>query len=177
MTGAAPRAREPFELGSIPPSARMMTVNQRHVAAPARLIFELARDVVRWPELLPHYRRVSFAERAPDGGGLVTMEAVRPFGPLRWPVWWTSEMQLSPPGAPPWVRYRHIRGVTRGMQVLWAFREIGGGTTVTILHLWNGPPWPVIGEFAARRVIGPVFVHGIASRTLAGLARVAERSA
>jgi hypothetical protein len=32
----------------------------------------------------------------------------------------------------------------------------------------------VIGEVAALGVIGPVFVHGIASRTLAGLARVAE---
>jgi hypothetical protein len=35
----------------------------------------------------------------------------------------------------------------------------------------------VIGAFAATAVIGPVFVHGIASRTLAGLARVAEREA
>ena len=35
--------------------------------------------------------------------------------------------------------------------------------------------WPLIGVFAATAVIGPVFIHGIASRTLAGLARVAER--
>jgi hypothetical protein len=33
----------------------------------------------------------------------------------------------------------------------------------------------VIGTVAAQAVIGPVFVHGIASRTLEGLARVAER--
>jgi hypothetical protein len=42
--------------------------------------------------------------------------------------------------------------------------------------VWNGPSWPLIGELAARGVIGPVFVHGIASRTLAGLARAAERT-
>jgi hypothetical protein len=35
----------------------------------------------------------------------------------------------------------------------------------------------VVGAFAARAVIGPVFVHGIASRTLAGLGRAAEQSA
>ena len=35
--------------------------------------------------------------------------------------------------------------------------------------------WPLIGVFAATQVIGPLFVHGIASRTLAGLARVAEK--
>jgi hypothetical protein len=45
---------------------------------------------------------------------------------------------------------------------------------VRIVHLWLGPSWPLIGGLAARAVIGPVFVHGIASRTLAGLAAVAE---
>ncbi|HVA58008.1 MAG: SRPBCC family protein [Gemmatimonadaceae bacterium] len=172
------RVRDPFDLGPMPPAARMMTVDQRHVTAPLGVIFALARDVARWPELLAHYRRVSFVERAADGGGVVIMEAVRPFGVFDWPTRWTSEMQVSPgTSAPPWIRFRHIRGVTRGMEVLWAFRVRDGGTTVTIVHLWNGPAWPVIGEFAACRVIGPVFVHGIASRTLAGLARVAERSA
>jgi hypothetical protein len=34
----------------------------------------------------------------------------------------------------------------------------------------------MVGELAASMVIGPVFVHGIASRTLAGLAASAERS-
>jgi hypothetical protein len=46
---------------------------------------------------------------------------------------------------------------------------------VRIVHVWNGPSWPLIGAFAATNVIGPVFVHGIASRTLSGLARTAER--
>jgi len=40
--------------------------------------------------------------------------------------------------------------------------------------VWDGPDWPLIGPAAALGVIGPVFVHGIASRTLAGLARAAE---
>ena len=56
-------------------------------------------------------------------------------------------------------------------------RRTRGGTLVRIVHVWNGPSWPLIGDMAARGVIGPVFVHGIASRTLAGLARAAERSA
>jgi hypothetical protein len=38
------------------------------------------------------------------------------------------------------------------------------------------PGWPLIGPVAALAVIGPVFVHGIASRTLAGLAAAAERT-
>jgi hypothetical protein len=62
------------------------------------------------------------------------------------------------------------------MDVEWTFESVAGGTLVRIVHVWNGPSWPLIGEIAARGVIGPVFVHGIASRTLAGLARSAERS-
>src|SRR6266513_962333 len=38
----------------------------------------------------------------------------------------------------------------------------------------GGPAWPLLGPLAARLVIGPVFIHGIASRTLAGLKRVLE---
>jgi hypothetical protein len=60
------------------------------------------------------------------------------------------------------------------MDVEWSFTPVEGGTHVKLLHVWDGPRWPLIGVFAATAVIGPVFIHGIASRTLDGLARVAE---
>jgi hypothetical protein len=72
------------------------------------------------------------------------------------------------------IRYRHIGGITTGMDVLWTVAASpDGGTVVTIVHTWDGPPWPLIRRIAAEWVIGPVFVHGIASRTLAGVARAA----
>jgi hypothetical protein len=78
----------------------------------------------------------------------------------------------------PAIRFRHIGGITTGMDVVWEFEPKGeSATDVRIVHVWDGPSWPVIGAFAARAVIGPVFVHGIASRTLAGLGRAAERIA
>jgi hypothetical protein len=82
-------------------------------------------------------------------------------------------------GAPdaPWIRFRHVRGITTGMDVEWSFRQIADTTHVRIVHVWNGPRWPLIGGLAAVGVIGPIFVHGIASRTLAGLAAAAERIA
>jgi hypothetical protein len=61
------------------------------------------------------------------------------------------------------------------MDVEWTFRAESGGTRVRILHVWDGVPVPFVGIPVATIVIGPVFVHGIASRTLAGLAAVAER--
>jgi hypothetical protein len=61
------------------------------------------------------------------------------------------------------------------MDVVWRLMEQPGGVAVTIVHEWGGPAWPLIGPLAARLVIGPLFIHGIASRTLAGIKREAER--
>lgn len=163
-------------LGSMPTTARMRTVDERVVRAAPAVIFEIAADVERWPTHLSHYRFVRFRVRQ-GGGGIVEMSANRPFGPFHWPTWWVSLMEVQHrPDATPSVRFRHIEGITTGMEVEWSFAPVTGGTRVTVLHLWNGPSWPVIGGIAARAVIGPVFVHGIASRTLAGLALAAERS-
>jgi hypothetical protein len=157
----------------------MRTVDERLVRAPVESIFSLAADVLQWPLHLSHYRFVRFLERQSDGGGTVEMSANRPFGGLNWPTFWTSLMSVTPPGSalnapPPSIRFRHVRGVTSGMDVEWTFDTVPGGTLVRIVHVWNGPRWPLIGDVAARGVIGPVFVHGIAQRTLAGLARAAE---
>lgn len=165
----------PTPLGPMPDDRLVTTVDEHLVRAPLAVVFNLAADVERWPDHLSHYRYVRILERSATGD-LVEMSANRPFGVLGWPTWWTSLMTVSPPGDadPPTIRFRHVRGVTTGMDVEWSFREQDGGTLARIVHVWNGPPVPVIGPVAARLVIGPVFVHGIASRTLAGLARVAE---
>lgn len=173
-------------LGPMPGSRLMTTIDAAHVRAPLSTIFELARDVERWPEHLAHYRFVRFTSRDDHGGGIVEMSANRPFGPVGWPTFWRSEMETISPGRTPSfaggtiapaIRFRHIGGITTGMDVVWEFAARGTGTDVRIVHVWDGPTWPVIGAFAARAVIGPVFVHGIASRTLAGLGRAAERIA
>jgi len=166
-------SREPFELGPMPLGRPMETVDRRLVRAPWRTMFDIARNVEEWPAHLSHYRYVRFRERATDGGGIVEMAADRPFGPFPWPTWWLSEMSVDE-GAPA-IRFRHIDGVTKGMDVEWTFRAVAGGTEVEILHVWDGPPVPFLGIPIANVVIGPVFIHGIASRTLAGLAGVAER--
>jgi ribosome-associated toxin RatA of RatAB toxin-antitoxin module len=154
----------------------MRTVDERVVRAPVDAMFAVAADVERWPEHLAHYRFVRFRERMGGGTGIVEMSANRPFGPLDWPTWWVSLMEIQHrAGEPPRIRFRHIEGITTRMEVEWSFQPVTTGTHVTILHLWNGPSWPLIGSIAARMVIGPVFVHGIASRTLEGLALAAER--
>ncbi|HTR21139.1 MAG TPA: SRPBCC family protein [Gemmatimonadales bacterium] len=154
----------------------MRTTDTISITAPLERVFEAARQVERWPQILSHYRWVRMLERRPDGGR-VEMAAWRPFGSARWPTWWVSEMTVEP--AAHVIRYRHVGGLTTGMDVRWILRERRApaephSVEVELVHEWAGPPWPLIGGLAAALVIGPVFVHGIASRTLAGLKRHAE---
>jgi ribosome-associated toxin RatA of RatAB toxin-antitoxin module len=152
---------------------RMMRTKDRlFMRAPVERVFRVAADVERWPELLSHYRWVRMVERRPDGG-VVEMAAWRPFGRLKYPTWWVSEMWVD--AKTPAVRYRHVRGITTGMAVEWRLQPAYEGTDVTIVHEWNGPNWPLIRRPVAEWVIGPVFVHGIASRTLAGIRHAVER--
>jgi coenzyme Q-binding protein COQ10 len=163
-------------LGPIPTNRLVRTVDELLVQSPLDPIFERAADVERWPAHLPHYRYVRFLDDSADGVRVVEMSANRPFGPLDWPTWWTSRMSVADARtSTPSIRFTHVAGVTTGMEVEWTFEPAGNGTLVRIVHVWNGPAWPLIGQMSARFVIAPVFVHGIASRTLAGLARVAER--
>lgn len=153
----------------------MRTVDRIRVHAPFPRVFAAASSVTRWPSILPHYRWVRMLD-----GGLVEMAAWRPFGGgiLKYPTWWVSEMTVDRPVGE--IRYRHVRGITRGMQVVWRLIEdVEDGADsrsvdIEIVHSWDGPRWPLIGRLAANLVIGPVFIHGIASRTLAGIKRAAE---
>lgn len=170
---------EPFDLGPMPAGRSVIVVDERTVQAPLERIFTLAKDVARWPIHLAHYRFVRFHSHARDGGGVVEMSAYRPFGPVGWPTWWTSRMAVHAPGASRTasIRFLHVAGITTGMDVEWSFVSEAGATRVRIVHVWDGPAWPLVGRAIARRIIGPVFVSGIASRTLAGLAAAAERMA
>lgn len=154
----------------------MTIVDERFVAAPVHDCFRVAADVERWPDILPHYRFVRFRDKAAFGTGTVEMSAWRDFGgPLRWPTWWLSRMHVD--DAAPAVHYRHIDGITRGMDVIWSFEPREEGTHVRILHTWDGPAWPLIGGIAWHAVIAPHFVSAIAQRTLAGVGAEAERLA
>ena len=156
----------------------MRTTDAITIHAPHERVFALAQDVERWPRLLPHYRWVRVLSRDPGRQSqVVEMAAWRPFGRLRYPTRWVSEMTVDRAAGE--IRYRHIDGITRGMEVTWHLvpPADGAGVQVSIVHRWQGPAWPLVGSLAAGLVIGPVFIHGIARRTLAGIRRYAEETA
>jgi ribosome-associated toxin RatA of RatAB toxin-antitoxin module len=141
----------------------LLTLNEAWFPCDLGQAFELACRVDRWPQLLPHYRWVRFHRGSPDAGGIVEMAARRDFGALPWPVWWVSEMRPDPVRAE--IRYTHIKGITRGMEVVWQLKAADGGTHVAITHEWRA---------AGGRIIGPLFVAYVADQTLKHLGRGAS---
>ena len=148
----------------------MRTENETWFPCPADEAYSLAADVERWPQWLPHYRFVRF--RAPD---LVEMAARRDFGPLGWPVWWVSRMRCE--AATRRIRYTHVDGVTRGMEVVWELDPFCGGTMVRIIHDWDGGPrfCGPAATVVGRRIVGPLFVHYVAAQTLYHLRQQARK--
>ena len=139
------------------------------VEAPGRLVFDLARDVERWPDLLPHYLRVGVRRRDPDGSRVAEMVALRrlpgPLGlgiPVAWRArTWAEEDALR-------LRFRHVGGATRGMDVTWRIEPTAAGCRVTIEHDFR----PRLAVWAP--VVDRLFVRPIAGRTLASFKSIAE---
>ncbi|MGH2456790.1 MAG: type II toxin-antitoxin system RatA family toxin [Candidatus Limnocylindria bacterium] len=140
-----------------------------HVRAPYERIFALAADVERWPALLPHYRYVR-AVPDPNGERRFAMGASRGRIPISW-----EAVQRPLPGERR-IEFVHTRGVTRGMHVAWRFEPMGEAWDVSIHHQLD-LGWPLIGGFAASRVIGPHFIDAIAGRTLRRVKALAEAGA
>jgi ribosome-associated toxin RatA of RatAB toxin-antitoxin module len=139
------------------------------IAAPPQAVFPLVADLDRWAERLPHYRYVRILSRRPEGTR-AAMSARRGWIPVSW------EALQAPDADRLTVTFRHVRGVTRGMEVLWTLLPERGGTRATIAHdLRLG--WPVVGAFLADRVIAPQFIEPIAARTLRCFKAIAEREA
>lgn len=139
------------------------------IAAPPSLVFALARDVERWATLLPHYARSHAVERRTDGAIVADFVASRPLihvlG-LAIPVAWRSRTWNEP--ATRRLRFVHVAGATRGMDVTWRIDGDGDRCRVTIQHDFA----PRIPGFA--RFVDRVFTRPIAGRTLATFKAIAE---
>lgn len=131
--------------------------------------YELAAAVENWPDILPHYRWVRVIRN--DGHErLVEMAARRDVIPVRW-----RAIQVCDPITPR-ITFRHVGGVTTGMDVAWMFEPGPDDLTVRIVHDFD-PPWPLVGGLVADRIIGPLFVENIAGKTLHRIKEIAEARA
>ncbi|MEO8245972.1 MAG: SRPBCC family protein [Chloroflexota bacterium] len=140
------------------------------IHAPFERIFALAAEIERWPERLPHYRYVRRLP-APSGDRRFAMGARN--GPI--PVRWEAIQRPLPEDRT--IEFEHTGGVTRGMHVAWRFEPAPDGSQMVSIHHVLELGWPLIGRFAAERVIGPLFVEPIARRTLRRIRTLAEATA
>jgi ribosome-associated toxin RatA of RatAB toxin-antitoxin module len=139
------------------------------VAAPPDLVFRLARDVERWPRLLPHYVSVSVVERRPDGSVVARLVARRQLLPvlgIGLPVAWRSRSWSETDTCR--LRFVHQGGATNGMDVTWRIERLGEGARVTIEHDFRPrfAPWAWF--------IDTFFTGPVAGRTLATFKAIAE---
>lgn len=130
-------------------------------------VFTLAADVERWPEILPHYRWVR-RRRQIGARRILEMAARRDFYPVRW----TAVVEPLPDQR--LLRFRHIKGPTKGMEVEWRITPVEGGTHVVIWHSFVST-LPLIGPFFAEYIAGRLFINNIAGKTLRRMKEFAER--
>src|SRR5260370_25796392 len=149
----------------------MHTVDRALIRAPLERVFAAAANVERWPKILAHYRWVRFLDRS-DGGGLVEMAAWRPFGVFRYPTWWVSQMTVDRAAGE--IRYRHVRGLTRGMAVVWRLAAQPRGVQVAVGHHRAGPAPGPVGALAGCLRFGPGCARRCASSYLPADRRCAE---
>lgn len=134
------------------------------IAAPARAIYELAKEQERFPDFMPDVETVTVLERHADY--IVT----------RWktlvedaPIEWTEEDRFD--DAAPRIDYKLIEGDLDTFEGAWIFVEEAGGTRVTLTVEYD------FGVPTLAELIGPTLekkVRENCAMMLAGLKSEAE---
>jgi ribosome-associated toxin RatA of RatAB toxin-antitoxin module len=135
----------------------MHTGNSIIIQAPKNAIFETAANLELWPKILPHYRYIRYLERGADRN-LVVMAAVRSGIPISW----TSEQIIDRNRFE--IHFHHLKAWTKGMHVVWFFKETPAGVLVEIVHDLRFRI-PLLAPLA-EPIIGSGFIHPVASKTL-----------
>ena len=146
----------------------MHKANSIIINAPKSDIFETAANLELWPKILPHYRSIRYLERRP-ARNVVVMAAVRSGIPISW----TSEQVIDRERGE--IRFLHLKKWTKGMRVVWSFQETAAGVLVEIVHdlkFRNRVLAPLV-----EPIIGNLFIHHIANKTLGCMKAHLERSA
>jgi uncharacterized membrane protein len=135
----------------------MHTENRIEILGDVRRVFQVAAQIDKWPQILPHYRSVRVLQRKKRR---TTVEMAARRGRL--PVRWTAVQEVFPYER---ITYRHIKGFTAGMDVTWSFTPGQGRVQIVITHDFS-LSWPVVGGFVSKYIVGQLFVKPIAARTL-----------
>jgi ribosome-associated toxin RatA of RatAB toxin-antitoxin module len=135
----------------------MHKANSIIIHAPKTEIFETAANLELWPKILPHYRYIRYLKRGPDRNTVV-MAAVRSGIPISW----TSEEIIDREKME--IHFHHLKAWTKGMHVVWSFKETPAGVLVEIVHDLRFRI-PLLAPLIDP-ILGTFFIHNIAGKTL-----------
>jgi ribosome-associated toxin RatA of RatAB toxin-antitoxin module len=142
------------------------TVTEIDIRGTVAQVRELAFDLPRWPLFLPHYRWVNVLEREGERQ-TVEMACWRTGIPLKW----RSHLWVMPEEGR--MRFLHVAGPARGMDVEWILVQHGEQVHVTIRHDL-ALQVPLVRSALGRWIVGELFVGAVAGRTLRCLKRAVE---
>ncbi len=161
-------------------------------------LWRFSSEIERWVEWLPHYRKIDILETLEGGRKRrAYMSCWRDLLPLKWetmarlksngiPAWldlvripegWTTVQTLEPNDNPAQarIRYNHVGGPTKGMEVIWTFEPLQDDYyRVSISHDWRAR-WPIIGGMATY-LIQTHIIHDIADKTLKTMKRLTAQA-
>jgi uncharacterized membrane protein len=146
----------------------MQTGNSIIIHAPRESVFETAANLARWPRILPHYRYIRFLEQRPERS-IVEMAALRSGIPISWISEFVVDRERME------LRFLHLKAFTRGMRVIWTFKETPAGVLVEIRHVLHFRV-PALAPIA-EPIIGGFFIHHVANQTLQAMKTFVEKQA
>lgn len=129
----------------------------------------MAQDILRWPETLPHYRKVTDAGRDPVGRPLYQV-TVRCGG---LPVSWKAVCDVEETGLE--LRFEHLTGWTKGMKEIWTFTPTRDGTRAEIVQELKFRVGLLAG--LVEPPLGVLVVRSNARKSLSSLKQIAENAA
>lgn len=135
------------------------------VAAPARDVYELAKEQERFPQFMPDVESVTILERG-DGFLLTRWKTLVEEAPIEW----TEEDRFD--DARTRIDYKLTEGDLDKFEGAWTFEDSGDGTTRVVLTVEYDFGVPTLAE-----LIGPTLQKKVQENSemmLAGLKREAE---
>ena len=132
------------------------------IHAPREKIFETVSQLLRWPEMLPHYRFVRAQAGPPfvrEGWEGLHMSAVGGWFPVAWKAMFRADSSRLE------LHFEHVAAFTKGMQVVWTLTQTPEGTLVEIFHIMS---FRLKGlGFLIEPLLQHGFIEPVARKTLA----------
>ena len=138
------------------------------VAAPARVVYELAKDQERFPQFMPDVETVVVLERRPDRA-LTRWKTLVEEAPIEW----TEEDVFDDDALR--IDYKLLEGDLDKFEGAWTFDDAGNGTTHVVLGVEYDFGVPTLAE-----LIGPTLQRKVRENSemmLAALKAEAEKRA